>query len=144
LHFSRYKTTKERIYLVRAKAIIKTAVKQVKEGIVAMLPVLSFMEAEKASLTQEPEIVRQKYDLAIASALAQESFNFVGIICEKGASHFVHTHVDFARELLEDASRCYSRFGSPVLLERVRDKMTLLQLQQIQPPLSVSIKTHKQ
>lgn len=141
LHFSMYESTKKRAYLVKAKAIIKVAAKQVKEGMVAMQPVHSFLVAERASLSCEPIIVRQKYDLAITSALNEDSFNFAGIASERGAEHFFRTDVDVAKEFLNTASTCYSRFGSPVLLERVRDKERLLQSKLIQPPLSISIQS---
>ena len=141
LHFSSYKATKKRVYLVRAKAIIKTAAKKVKEGAIAMLPVLYFLEAEKASLTCKPDIVRQKYEIAIASALNEESFNFAGIVSERAAKHFLRTHADVAQAFLGKASRCYSLFGSPALLERVRGKSMLFEQPRTQPPMSISIKT---
>jgi hypothetical protein len=126
MYFARYEETGKRLYRSRANKCIDRASKMVQEGTISFLPVLSVLLAEKACISGNDRVVQQEYDSAIVAAVEADMPNFAGVANERAASYFGKANIKLATAYLVDAKEQYIRYGSPVLVEKVEEKLAAL------------------
>jgi hypothetical protein len=140
MYFARYEETDRRLYRSRANKCIGPASKMVHEGTVSFLPVLSALLAEKARISGNDRVVQQEYDSAIVAAVAADMPNFAGVANERAASYFCRTNATLATAYLVDAKEQYIRYGSPVLVEKVEEKLAGLHLEKQSSPTGLKVR----